>query len=167
MYRRTNGLFHSTVLCSALDSLLYTQRQHPGSRPRSRSWTPGLRHRRARYAPSAQHHPPCSTMTPVQPGFACQGNEFSLFMLLVSSFILNKLLGPHPTFNSHLLTKTIERKPSTNTYSTPTSTLFLTCQKQARCFARSRYLMCCHRTSQLEQISLWLQVRLCARLFIV
>ena len=35
--------------------------------------------------------PLAPSLIPAQPGFACQGNEFSLFMLLVSSFILNRL----------------------------------------------------------------------------
>lgn len=33
---------------------------------------------------------PYSLLRPQQPGFTCQGNEFSLFMLLTSSFILNR-----------------------------------------------------------------------------
>jgi hypothetical protein len=81
------------------------------------------------------------------------------------------LYAPHLLFHSkqvlflvplpfRQLTKTIGRKPSTNTHCTPTSTLFPTSQKRAPCFARSQYLTCCRRTSQQEQTSLWLRVRL-------
>jgi hypothetical protein len=80
-------------------------------------------------------------------------------MLFTSSFILNRSRSQfHSTINFRSLVRTIGPKHSTNTYSTPTSTLFPMYQKPAHCFARFQYLTYCLRTSQLDQTSPWLQV---------
>ena len=93
-----------------------------------------------------------------QLGFTCQGNEFSLFMLLTSSFILNRF-----RFHSNILTfthkKKKEQRRSINTCYTPTFTRFLIPRKQVRCSVRSKFLTCSHRTSQMGPTSLWSQVK--------
>ena len=105
--------------------------------------------------------PPAPLVIRPRSGFTCQGNEFSLFMLLTSSLILNKFRF-HPTLNFRSLTKTtttIGRNSSTNTCCIPTSTRSPTFQKQAHCSARSRYPTCYLQISRLGRTFPWSQVR--------
>lgn len=161
MHHRTNGLSRHKSTCSVLGSLIraavlsvcLSQEQVSVAWPTisPSSVSPN----------SATSSSRLKVVVHSRSGFTCQGNEFSLFMLLTSSFILNRFRS-HLTLNFRSLTKkndTIEQNPSTSTCCIPTSIHSPTYQKQAHCFARSRYPTCYLQTFQPGRTFQWSQVR--------
>jgi len=161
MYHRTNGLFHPTAFCFSLNSpicvgvtFVFSSLGRvsdawptilPSSVSPNHSISLSLLHSDAS---TTRIHLPGERILPVHAPHVLFYSEQVPFPV-----------PTQPLFPAHWRKKKTERKPYTNTYFIHTSTLSPTFQKRVRCFVRSQFPTFCRRTSQLEQTSLWSQVR--------